>query len=112
MKFTDILELAKKGYTPADIRELMALKTEETQTESVEVSAEVKKEQPEETVAEESAVAGEKPEKEADNESEIIKLKKEIEALQMANTRRERPEPEKTGKSDSEILADMARRFM
>ena len=34
MKLTDIIALAKQGYTPADIKELLTLATEETQTET------------------------------------------------------------------------------
>ncbi|MBO5662613.1 MAG: hypothetical protein J6S12_01990 [Alphaproteobacteria bacterium] len=113
MKFTDIIELAKKGYTPNDIRELLAIEVpEETDAKPNEVSSESVKVAHDDAQAEEHTEEVEKPEMELDAATEEInKLKKEIEKLQAANTRRERPAPEPK-KSNKEILEDMARRFM
>lgn len=113
MKFTDIIALAKMGYSPQDIREFRAWETkEETHAETAEDSPEDVKDVPTEARTEEHAGKREMPEsKTEDAGEEIKKLKEEIRRLQAENTRRARPEPEKR-KSDTEIIEDMARRFM
>jgi len=113
MKFSDILALAKQGYTPKDIKDLLAIPTEEdTQTGTEGDAAEPEKAPATEPEADEPAAepqGGAEPETE---ESDRIKeLESKVKDLQESNTRRARPEVPK-GKSDEEILADMARRFM
>lgn len=111
MKFTDIVYLARQGFTPADIKELMALK-EEPQKDHEPVPADpvtppvIEPEEPEPAAAAQSA--GSDPEPEAE---EIANLKAQIKALQEQNTRRERPQ-EPSPKSNQAILEEMARNFM
>lgn len=112
MKFSDILALAKQGYTPQDIKDLLALSTEDTQTGTEGETAEPEKAPAKESEAEEPAAepqSGAEPDTE---ESDRIKeLENKVKVLQESNTRRARPEETKR-KTDEEILADMARRFM
>lgn len=112
MKFSDILALAKQGYTPQDIKDLLALSAEDTQTETEGDAAEQANAPDNEPEAEEPAA---EPQGGADpdtQESDRIKeLESKVKDLQESNTRRARPEETK-GKTDEEILADMARRFM
>lgn len=113
MKLTDIIALAKQGYTPADIKELLTLATEEeTQTETESEASEKVKGPVIEPEPEEPA---EGPQGGAETETEesdrIKELESKVKDLQESNTRRARPEEPKR-KSDEEILADMARRFM
>ena len=112
MKFSDILALAKQGYTPQDIKDLLAMTTEDTQTGTEGEAAEPEKAPAKEPEADEPAA---EPQGGADPETEesdrIKELETKVKDLQESNTRRARPEEPK-GKSDEEILADMARRFM
>lgn len=114
MKFSDILALAKQGYTPADIRELMAISNEEQQQETATVSTpEQEQEQsaevapinvPEETV--QSTV-----QQEQGNAEKITALEAEIARLKAENTRIAQPaKPQE--KSPQEKLNDLARGFM
>ena len=112
MKLTDIIALAKQGYTPADIKELLTLATEETQTETESEASEkakgpVKEPEPEEP--------SEGPQGGADPETEesvkIKELQSKVQDLQESAARRARPEEPKR-ESDEQILADMARRVM
>lgn len=112
MKFSDILALAKQGYTPQDIKDLLAMATEDTQTETDGEARVEQKEQATEHVTEEAAhepQGGAEPETE---ESDRIKeLETKVKDLQESNTRRARPEEPKRV-TDEQILEDMARRFM
>lgn len=111
MKFTDIVYLARQGFTPADIKELMALK-EEPQKDPVQEPAEpvtppvTEPEDQKPPAAAQSA--GDDPEPEAE---EIAKLQAQIKSLQEQNLRRERPQ-EPAPKSNQAILEEMARNFM
>lgn len=112
MKFTDIIELAKKGYSPKDIRELLALNVEEPAQETTEVPSVSAKDEHIDVTSEERADSDEMSGTETDERAEEIKkLQDEIAKLQAINTRRERPAPTPT-KTDKEVLEDMARRFM
>lgn len=111
MLFSDIVALAKAGYKPADVKELMALSTDKPVEQTVTGSADQKDEldmiQPA-PAAEEAQSAGDR----ADESAEKIKsLEDEIKRLQAQNAAKDRPEPEKR-KSDSEILEGLARKFM
>lgn len=111
MKLTDIIALAKQGYTPADIRDLLAI-AEETSAKEAESAPEEEPAPVVEPAAEEPAAEGEKPAPEPSRtDDKIAELENKIKGLQAENTRRPRPE-EKPQKSDAEILEDMARRFM
>lgn len=114
MKFTDILALAKQGYTPADIRELMSLPTEESQQDHDAVASPVEEQtQPKEVVPKDApAEAVQSTEDTHDENVEKIKaLEAEIKRLQLQNTRIERPAKERE-KSPQEIIDDLARSFM
>ena len=74
MKFSDIVELAKAGYKPSDIKELYSLKEPEDHPEP-------EKKEPEEDPTDYKALY----------EAE----KKKLEELQDKNSREPQPEPEK-----------------
>lgn len=111
MKLTDIIALAKQGYTPGDIRELLAIAEETSEAQTVSAadpgSAPVI-----EPAAEIRPREDEKPAPEPDAKDEkITELENKIKTIQAENTRRPRPD-EAPKKSDEEILKDIARRFM
>ena len=113
MKFTDILALAKQGYTPSDIKELLSIETdqhetkEEAPTEPAPVPV-IEQEQTSEPAAEDQGSGAE-----TDAQAERIKeLEAQIKALQVQNTRQRRPEQEAPVKSQKEVLEDLARKFM
>lgn len=111
MKLTDIIALAKQGYTPGDIRELLAI-AEETSEKPEENAPEPEPAPAAEPAAEEPAAEVQRTaQTEGRTDEKITELENKIKGLQAENTRRPRPEdPPK--KSDEEILKDMARRFM
>lgn len=111
MKLTDIIALAKQGYKPADIRELIAL-ADETSTQPAEVPADPEPVPAIEPELEEPTAAAETagPEQ-SEMLDKVNKLETQLKNLQENNTRRPRPE-EPPKKSDEDILKDMARRFM
>ncbi len=114
MKFTDILALAKQGYTPADIRELMAIPTEDQQTTQVAEASETEAQTKPAEVAPIDAQTeeGKMPAEPSDGNADKIKeLEDQIKRLQAENTRIARPAEEK-GKTQQEILEDLARGFM
>lgn len=116
MKLSDIIALAKQGYTPNDIRELVKLadevKEETTPEGSPEGPPEPEPEPASEPVPETPSGAAQSAGPDEDKQDDKIKtLENKIAALQANNTRRPRPE-EKPQKTDAEILEDMARRFM
>lgn len=103
MKFTDILELAKKGYTPKDIKELLAIPVPEE---------EAPKQDPEpveEPAPEEKPVEGQDPAESEDN-PEMEALKKQVADLQAQLARQARPEPEK--RDPEKELQKIALKFM
>ncbi len=79
MKFSDIVDLAKAGYKPSDIKELLTLKEPEDKQEPDEVKKVQKGSEPDE------------PDYKALYEEE----KKKLEELQDKNSREPQPEPEK-----------------
>ena len=91
MKFTDILELAKQGYKPTDIKELLALAPEkDTEDKEPEITANNSSET--ETGSEQTpagtdnSTVGDEQNGTADLQAEINKLKKQLEQAQKANT--------------------------
>lgn len=111
MKLTDIIALAKQGYTPGDIRELLAI-AEETSQEPAESATEPGSAPVMEPAAEIRTEEAEKAAPETDSKDEkISELENKIRDLQAENTRRPRPE-ETPKKSGDEILKDIARRLM
>lgn len=83
MKFSDIVELAKAGYKPSDIKELLTLKEPEEDKKVQKGADEVKKVQ-----------KGSEPD-EPDYKTLYEEEKKKLEELQDKNSREPQPEPEK-----------------
>lgn len=116
MKFSDILALAKQGYTPSDIRDLMALQTDENNQQE-QTHTEPSSEDQESHI---DVVPNNEPQ-EVDKMSgngvdataeKIQALEAEIKRLHEENKRIARPAIEKPEKSNQEILNDLARKFM
>lgn len=82
MKFSDIVDLAKAGYKPSDIKELLTLKEPEDKQEPAEPDG-FKKGQ-----------KGSEPD-EPDYKALYEEEKKKLEELQDKNSREPQPEPEK-----------------
>ena len=80
MKFSDIVELAKAGYKPSDIKELLTLKEPEEDKKGSEEFKKVQK--------------GSEPD-EPDYKVLYEEEKKKLEELQDKNSREPQPEPEK-----------------
>lgn len=122
MNLSDIIALAKQGYKPADIRELIAIGNEQEQ----------KQKQPDpqpdpepttppapvtEPVPEQEAGTAERPPETTaaaavtnTHDPQIEDLKRQIAELQAANARRGQPDGGQ--KSNEEILAEMAKGFV
>ena len=109
MKFTDILELAKQGYTPKDIKELLELNVSDNSEEKP----------PEEVRTEEAATdAPNEQNDEATRESEEVlyykKLYEEsqekLKKAQKENINQNISNPNQ--KSNEEIINELARSFM
>lgn len=102
MKFEDILALAKQGYKPADIKELLAIEPKEEEP----------KEEPKDEPKEEPK---EEPKKEPKEEPDYKKLYEEsqeaLKRAQQKNTHQDASGKEDE-KTDSEILMDFAKSFM
>ena len=121
MNLSDIIALAKQGYKPSDIRELIALGNEQEQKQkqpdplldpdSTTPPAPVAEPAPEQ----EAGTAERPPEAAADAadhnipDPQIEDLKRQIAELQAANARRGQPDGGQ--KSNEEILAEMAKGF-
>ena len=111
MLFSDIVALAKQGYKPSDIKELMAL-AEEKPVEKPEEGPADQKDEPDVIQPAPAAEGAQSAGDPADDQAEKIKsLEEEIKRLQAQNAAKDRPEPAKR-KSDSEILEGLARKFM
>ena len=114
MKFSDILALAKQGYTPADIRELLSLQTEDVQqeTEQAEPTEQAQTQpaeaEPTNAPADTAQSAGDAV---SGNADKIKQLEQEIARLKAENTRIAQPVKEQA-KTQQEILTDLARGFM
>lgn len=119
MNLSDIIALAKQGYKPSDIRELIALGNEQEQKKQSDPQPDPEPKTPPEQSAEaapeqESETAERRPEatEEAADantpDPQIEDLKRQIAELQAANARRGQPEQ----KSNDEILQEMAKSFI
>lgn len=121
MNLSDIIALAKQGYKPADIRELIALGNEQEQRQKQpDPQPDPEPTTPPEPVAEpapeqEAGTAERPPEAAAaaadknTSDPQLEDLKRQIAELQAANARRGQPEGQKT---NEEILAEMAKSFV
>jgi DNA-binding transcriptional MerR regulator len=113
MKLSYIIALAKQGYTKNDIKELIALGNEETETPVETAPTEPALVPVTEQEYEEAPAAADQESGAENTETaeKINKLESQLKAIQEQNTRRPRPE-EAPQKSDADIIKDMARRFM
>lgn len=122
MNLSDIIALAKQGYKPADIRELISLGNEQEQRQK-QPDPQPDPEpipQPEpaaEPAPEPGTGAAERPPEPAAEpadkntpDPQIEDLKRQIAELQAANARRGQPDDGQ--KSNEEILAEMAKGFV
>ena len=121
MNLSDIIALAKQGYKPADIRELIALGNEQEKQKQPDPQPDPGPiPQPEpaaEPAPEPGTGAAERPPEPsvdaADKNTpdpQIEDLKRQIAELQAANARRGQPDGGQ--KSNEEILAEMAKGFV
>lgn len=119
--FSDLVALAKQGYTPADIKELIELsKTTEKEDSKpsegdtiTENYADV--EMPSNTVAKEPEEVKEEPDQEdskiVDYKKKVEDLEKKIADLQKANTEKNIADTD-DNKSDLDVLAEAMKSFM
>ena len=122
MNLSDIIALAKQGYKPADIRELIALGNEQEKQKQPDPQPDPEPTTPPapvtEPVPEQEAGTAERPPEAAvaaaDNNTspdpQIEDLKRQIAELQAANARRGQPDGGQ--KTNEEILAEMAKGFV
>ena len=122
MNLSDIIALAKQGYKPADIRELIALGNEQEKQKQPDPQPDPEPTTPPapvtEPVPEQEAVTAERPpeaavaaaDKNTSPDPQIEDLKRQIAELQAANARRGQPDGGQ--KSNEEILAEMAKGFV
>ena len=115
LKLDDIVALAKQGYKPADVKELIELSKEaDKEPEPEEKTSDDKpEEEPTETVAKPE----EKPSAEPEEASKVVDYKKKVEELeaklselQKANTRKNIADTDE--KSDSDVVAEAMKSFM
>lgn len=113
--FGDIVALAKAGYTPAEVKELMALDKQTPAEEPAEIL-------PKEEVQPEEVKAPEDPEKEevkpelkdnktAELQKQVDELKKQLAEAQKKNTKLNLQSDDKV-KTEQEKLEEIARSFM
>ncbi len=118
MTFGDIMALAKNGYKPADIKELLAIQTDPEQPEQIEQTEQPEQpEQPEQTEQPEQQEQPEPSEKEQALTKKIEELQKQLSDTQSKLKTAQRANTQanvKTegGQSDTERLNDWARSFM
>ena len=120
MTFSDIMALAKNGYKPGDIKELMALQTEPEQSGAIESEPEQSGANPSESEQTEQT----EQQEEAFKNDEMEALKKQVAELtkKLNDTQSELKTAQKAnaqtnikkdgGQSDAERLNDWARSFM
>ena len=121
MNLSDIIALAKQGYKPTDIRELIALGNEQEQKQKQpdpqpdpdsitppEPAAEPAPEQETKTAERPPEAAAGAADKNIPADPQVEDLKRQIAELQAANARRGQPEQ----KTNAEILEEMAKGFI
>lgn len=107
MKFSDVITLAKQGFTPADIREFLKLETEPER--SAEDPAPAEPEQPaEDPQQEQEEQPAEDPQQE---ELDYKKLYEEEKAKRQAAARKQEVAKDDT-KSVEETLLDIAKMYI
>lgn len=121
LKLDDIVALAKQGYKPADVKELIELsKSTDAAPDSSEDVADTGNDTSTETEddkkneeASKGTVADEAPEdvKVIDYKKKVEELEKKIQDLQKANTHKNIADHD-DNKSDSDVFADVMKSFM
>ena len=123
LKLNDLIELAKQGYTPEKVKELIEL----SKAEDAGASSDIPEEQPKEKPKEEEmpdAKAPEEEKKAADISADAVDYKKKLEELekklkeseaklseiQKKNTRQNADSGEKP--NDAEVFANAMKSFM
>ena len=113
LNLNDIIALAKQGYKPSDVKELIEL------SQTVEAS-QADQEQPTETPEEAEAIEAPKEEEKKDGaqaaeivdyKAKVEELEKKLSDLQKANTKQNADKSENK-KSDAELFADVVKSFM
>ena len=105
MKFSDILALAKNGYSPKDIKDLLALSDPDEPKPEPEPQPEPEPEPQPEPEPEPQP----EPDPE-DKDKKIIDLEKKIAELQKLNTTKDLSD--KKPKSDDDIFKELMKEFM
>lgn len=111
LNIKDIVDLAKAGYKPSDVKELIAMTQAQvtdpvTEPEPAQVAEPVAEPVTEPVIEQVTEPAPEQNPEQLENE----KLRKQIEELQMANTRKPVPIPER--RSDEDVINDFVKSFM
>lgn len=105
MKFEDLVAFAKAGYTPADVKELMALEpVAEPEKEPKEVEDKEQVKQPEEVIKD-------KKDDEVDYKALYEESQKKLKAAQEANIRKDSTDSDGSI-SDEEHLNNLFRSFL
>ena len=122
LNLTDIVALAKQGYKPNDIKELIELTKEAPEGKSEDQEEQPKPEEPvkpsEDKPKEEEKKDGKASSDQIDYKNEVEKLKAQLQEtenklskLQKENTRRN-ADTDENKKSDAEAFADVMKQFM
>lgn len=113
MTIGDIVALAKAGYKPADVKELIEMtKEEKTEIADASISAEA---DPSDTAAEvlpsSSAATDEEPEDDTDYKALYEQAKKDLATAQKENVTKDISSAE-DNQSDADIIKDLIKEFM
>lgn len=112
MKFTDIVELAKQGYKPADIRELVAIANEsETKEAEQKTPEDEMQDKAEDQDAEASATESDKTEDAIDYKKLYEDEKKKTENLQQKLTNKDMSADD-VKESDLDTVLEAVKGFM
>ena len=116
MKFTDIVDLAKQGYTPKDIKELLSLNVSDGSEDIPPEEDHHEEGQADELIDQKCDAT---PEDDAgldykslyeESQKELEKIKNDLKKAQKDNTKENMGDPNKP--SDNDILNDIVRSFM
>lgn len=107
MKWEDIVALAKAGYKPADVKELMAMEQKKQEPEP-----EPKQEPEQEPKQEPEPEPKQEPKQEPDYKKMYEESQEALKQAQAKNTRMDASKKDGTEKDDAELLQDWARSFM
>lgn len=118
LNLTDIVALAKQGYKPNDIKELIELTKEAPAEAEAEVQPTTEEAPAENKPTEDNQKDGEASNDQLDYKEEVEKLKAQLQEtenklskLQKENTRRN-ADTDEHKKSDAEAFADVMKSFM